>query len=77
MKPHKHWVKRPTSGVRRLFTKNFTFFVKLEIEKLEIRIFFSLLVKAMLLSLKVMLLEIEVMLLDAKALPLQMEAMLL
>ena len=65
------------SEVRRLFTKNFTFFVKLEIEKLEIRNYFSLLVKAMLLVLKVMLLEIEVMLLDAKALPLQMEAMLL
>ena len=68
MNPHKHWVKRPISEVRRLFTKNFTFFVKLGIEKLEIRIFFSLLVKAMLLALKVMLLEIEVMLLDAEAL---------
>ena len=77
VKPHKHWGERGVSEVRRLFTKNFTFFVKLGIEKLEIRIFFSLLVKAMLLALKVMLLEIEVMLLDAKALPLQMEAMLL
>jgi hypothetical protein len=70
VKPHKHWDERGVSEVRRLFTKNFTFFVKLGIEKLEIRIFFSLLVKAMLLALKVMLL-------DAKALPLQMEAMLL
>ena len=84
MKPHKYWGERGVSEVRRLFTKNFTFFVKLGIKKLEIRIFFSLLVKAMLLALKVMLLEIEVMLLeievmllDAKALPLQTEAMLL
>ena len=77
MKPHKHWGERGVSEVRRLFAKNFTFFVKLEIEKLEIRIFLSLLVKAMLLALKVMLLEIEVMLLDAKALPLHEEAMLL
>ena len=65
MKPHKYRGERGVSEVRRLFAKNFTFFVKL-----EIRIFFSLLVKAMLLALKVMLL-------DAKALPLQMEAMLL
>ena len=70
MNPYKHWDERGVSEVRRLFTKNFTFFVKLGIEKLEIRIFFSLLVKAMLL-------EIEVMLLDAKALPLHVEAMLL
>ena len=70
MKPHKYWGERGVSEVRRLFAKNFTFFVKLEIEKLEIRIFFSLLVKAMLLALKVMLL-------DAKALPLHVEAMLL
>ena len=77
MKPHKYRGERGVSEVRRLFAKNFTFFVKLGIEKLEIRIFFSLLVKAMLLALKVMLLEIEVMLLDAKALPLQMEAMLM
>ena len=60
MNPHKHWDERGVSEVRRLFTKNFTFFVKLGIEKLEIRIFFSLLVKAMLL--------------DAKGLPLHAEA---
>ena len=77
MKPHKHWGERGASDLCEVFHEKKSFFVKLEIEKLEIRIFLSLLVKAMLLALKVMLLEREVMLLDAKALPLQMEAMLL
>ena len=44
--------------------------MKLEIEKLEIRNYFSLLVKAMLL-------EIEVMLLDAEAALLETEGLLL
>ena len=44
--------------------------MKLEIEKLEIRNFFSLLVKALLL-------EIEVMLLDAEAALLETEGLLL
>ena len=43
------------------YSRNFTFFVKLEIEKLEIRNFFFLLVKALLLEIEVMLLAVEVM----------------
>ena len=76
-KAHKHWGEKGISEVRRLFTKNFSFFVKLEIEKLEIRNFFSLLVKALLLEIEVMLLEIEVMLLDAEAALLETEGLLL
>jgi hypothetical protein len=48
--------------------------VKLEIEKLEIRIFFSLLVKALLLDAEAMLLDAEAALLETEGLLLQMEA---
>ena len=40
--------------------------MKLEIEKLEIRFFFSLLVKALLLEIEVMLLALKVMLLQTE-----------
>ena len=44
--------------------------MKLEIEKLEIRNFFFLLVKALLLEIEVMLLAVEVMLLAVEVMPL-------
>jgi hypothetical protein len=48
--------------------------VKLEIEKLEIRNFFSLLVKALLLDAEAMLLDAEAALLETEGLLLQTEA---
>ena len=81
MNPHKHWVKRPISDLRRYIAKIIKKTTRTTREQLKLNCpklsRLSLYIKVMLLEIKVMLLATEVMLLAAEVMLLHAEAMLL